>query len=382
MTTQNKLDQILGTSAAELRERVKKSRENAEKNKFKFNFTPRTIYDELSKYVIGQEEAMQRVCSAVSYHYKGLSKNGTNNKCNVLLIGPTGCGKTYLIQKVSEILRVPLIISDATRFSATGYVGDKVDSLVSDLLIKAKYDVNAASRGIIYLDEIDKIASKEMMGRDVSGRDVQNGLLKIIEGGEIRVNNGGSEVLINTKEILFIGGGAFSDLYKILKTTSKVEAGREKEFDNGEALENAKPPQLLKALEKYGIIPELLGRIPVIAKFRQLTKDDMVRILKESKDSPMNFYLKDLEAYGIKAKFSEDSYITIADLASTRGMGARGLKSVIEESLMPFKFYLPGMGITDLEISSKYILEPEETLLSLFEAQQNKPGGKNGKTKY
>jgi len=377
-----KLDELLGISAAQLRKKVKESQEKDIKEKFKFNLTPNELYDKVSEFVIGQEEALQKISNAICYHYKGLSKHGKNSKNNLLLIGPTGCGKSYVIQKIVDILKVPLISADATKYSGTGYVGDKIENLIQDLVIKSDYDINAASRGVIYLDEIDKIAVKEGSGRDVSGRDVQNGLLKIIEGGDVRVVCDGTERVVNTKDILFIGGGAFSDLYKILRATSSSAPDKQKEVDDGEILYRSKSHDLLKSLQRYGMIPELLGRIPVIAKFKQLTKDDLVKILKTSKESPIKLYQEDFTSYGINIKFAEDSYDAIATLAFEKGMGARGLKSVIEENLSPYKFYLPGSGLTDMTISGESIRKPEETLLSLIEAQQNKQaGGKNGKNK-
>jgi len=382
MARRNRLDDVLGREIAtqELRTRLDRQREQEEATRFKFDLTPRQLYNELAKFVIGQEEAIQRVSNAVCYHYQNLSRGREAKKSNVLLIGPTGCGKTYVVEKVSQILRVPLLISDATKYSAAGYVGDKVENLVQDLVIKADGDLNAASRGIIYIDEIDKIAAKDMLGRDVSGRDVQNGLLKIVESGDIKVMTREGERVLSTKNILFIGGGAFSDLYRMLRGNSQlgfVNPSRQKDVDDGEALYRAEPHELVKALQQYGMIPELLGRIPVIARFRQLSQEDLVRILKESEESPTKDYQRDFEAYGITAQFAPDAYETIAKLAYERGMGARGLISVIEESLTPFKFNLPGLGIQEIMLSSEAILNPDATLLALLETQKNKPQGGN-----
>lgn len=376
-----KLDDVLGIVEQELRENIGRTRAKADELRFKFEMTPRELYKNLSKYVIGQGEALQSVCNAVCYHYQSLSKSKENKKSNLLLIGPTGCGKTYAVEKVSQILETPLLISDATRFSGTGYVGENVDSLVQDLVIKAGGDLNTASRGIIYLDEIDKIAAVDGSGRDVSGRDVQNGLLKIVEAGDVKVLSKEGERIINTRDILFIGGGSFSGICNTLRGYSVADPTVQSDLNNDELLYEASAPEVIKALEKFGMIPELLGRIQVIARFRQLGKEDLIRILKESEESPLKDYKNDFKAYKIKVEFTPDSYETISELAYERGVGARGLKSVMEESLAPFKFYLPGTGIKNFSVSGKTILEPGETLLSLINAQKNKcKEVKNGKS--
>jgi len=342
--------------------------------KFKFDFTPRSLYEELDKYVMGQEEPRQRICNAICYHYKGLGDEGKNKKCNVLMIGPTGCGKTYVLEKISEIIDVPLLISDATKFSGTGYVGENVESLVHELLLKAQGDVSLASKGMIYIDEIDKIASSQVVGRDVSGRDVQNGLLKIVENSEVKVSDGKSVSVMPTKDILFIAGGAFSSIYDGLRKDNSFgfSLDRKNDLNDGEILADVDAQTLIKSLEKYGLIPEFLGRFPVLARFNQLSKDDLVEILKKSKDSPIISYTNDFKNYGIKISFSKDSYDTIANLAEERGVGARGLKSVLEEFLTPLKFNLPGLGIKKFEISSQTILEPDEFLVSFLDSQLNK----------
>jgi ATP-dependent Clp protease ATP-binding subunit ClpX len=374
--------EVLETSEAELRARVRKESEGEKKSRFNFNMTPRQLYSELSKYVIGQEDAMRQICNSVCYHYQSLSKVGTNHKNNMLLIGPTGCGKTYAIKKIAEIVKVPVLISDATKYSGTGYVGGNTEDIIGDLVVKSEGDLNAASRGIVYLDEMDKIAAAEAMGgRDVSGRDVQNGLLKIIEGGEVKVKINGIETMFDAKDVLFIGGGAFSGLYKTLRQYHSADPSKQKDSDDGQTLSAAKPYELIKALEKFGMIPEILGRISTVARFRQLSERDLLKILTESKESPIKNYCSDFEAYGIKVGFSEDALETIAKLAHERAVGARGLQAVLEEGLAPYKFYLPGTGISEVTISSKDILAPEKSVLSLIEITRTKLGGKNGKTK-
>ncbi len=292
------------------------------------------------------------------------------------MLGPTGCGKTYLVQKVAKAVKVPLIIGDATKFSGTGYVGGKVESLLQDLLVKAEYDLAAASRGIIYLDELDKIACKDGSGRDVSGRDVQNGLLKIIEGGnEFPVMHPTGQRMIKTDNILFIGGGAFSDLYKILRGQTGGDAKQGAENDDGELLFKANPGYLLKALMKYGMIPELLGRIPVIARLKALTKQELRDILTKSDESVLLQYVSDFKAYGTEVKFNESAYDTIAEKAFERGMGARGLGAVVEEALSPLKFHLPGTGVTEVEVTKQLIEYPLVTTLDIIQKHKKTLGG-------
>ena len=381
-TKKSKLDALLSIeqSEKELQEEIERREGFREKDKFSFEMSPRELYDALSKSVIGQEEAKQKIANAVCYHYANIANNGHgrrhSHKNNVLLIGPTGCGKTYLVQKVAQAVDVPLLISDATRFSGTGYVGENVDSLIQDLVMKANGNLNAASRGIIYLDEIDKIAARDTCGRDVSGRDVQAGLLKIVDGGsEIKVAVPGGERMVKTDDILFIGGGTFSDLYKQLRDVSTADPYRKTEFDNGEFLYATDTPQLLKALQKYGMLPELLGRIPVIARLKSLTQGDLRRILTDSDESVLRQYEKDFAAYGIGVSFDDSAYDAISERAYQRNMGARGLGAVVEESLSLLKFHLPGTEIEKLDVTAETIQNPLETTLNLIQEHKKRLGG-------
>lgn len=377
-----KLDALLsmGRSEGMLQAELGKEETARQSNRFTFSMTPKELYAFLGRFLIGQEEAQQKVANAVCYHYQHLAMPGqkprSTHKNNVLLIGPTGCGKTYIAQKLAQAVKVPLLISDATRFSAAGYVGDKVESLVQDLVIKAKGDLSSASRGIIYLDEIDKIAARETCGRDVSGRDVQGGLLKIIEGGsEIKVTLPTGERLIKTDDILFIGGGAFSDLYKHLRNASTANPRKRTEGEDGDFLYSADMPGLLKALQKYGMIPELLGRIPVIARLQSLSQGDLRRILTDSEESVLRQYEQDFAAYGITVAFDPSAYDALAERAYARGMGARGLGAVAEEALTPLKFHLPGTGITEALVTAETIQKPTETTLRLIQDHKTKLGG-------
>jgi len=375
----NKLDSLLSLeqSEKELENELEQKVTDEKKNTFSFDLTPRALYDKLCKSVIGQEEAKQKLSNAVCYHYKSISENKKNDKYknNVLLIGPTGCGKTYIVQKIAQALDIPLLIADATVFSGTGYVGEQVNSLVQDLVLKAEGDVNIASKGIIYLDEIDKIAAQQTSGRDVSGKDVQSGLLKIIEAGsEIKVILPEGERLIKTDNILFIAGGAFSELYQTLKSSSDADVSKKSDLDDGDFLQKCETPYLLKALKKFGMIPELLGRIPVISKLKSLTNDELKEIMIKSDDSITKRYQQDFKSYGINITFTDCAYEIIAQKAYERKMGARGLGAVVEEALTPLKFHAPGTGITEVEITEKNILNPLATTLELIKEYKNKLG--------
>ncbi|MBR9705872.1 AAA domain-containing protein [Candidatus Pacearchaeota archaeon] len=345
-----------------------------------FNKTPRDLFSDLTKYVIGQGQGLQQICNAVCYHYKGAEISG-RKKSNTLLIGPTGSGKTYAVEKVSQLLDVPLLIADSTRFSGTGYVGDNVSSLIQELVIKAEGDSEKAARGIIYLDEIDKIAAAKGGGRDVAGRDVQNGLLKLIESAQIPVMTSSGPKVMDTKDILFIAGGAFSELYKSLDKNIIEEFAVEQSANYGQLLHDADSPGLIMALTKYGLVPEFLGRFPVLTKFNELSKNDLVKILTESEESILKSYVGDFQAYDLKINFDEKSIDAIAQKAYERGIGARGLKSVMEEALSPFKFYLPGAGINELYVTDKTILQPQDALLSLIHDNKLQGGKTNGTSK-
>lgn len=366
-------------SARDLEAEVERRKSSKKDDRFTFDMTPKELYAILNKSVIDQEEAKQQLSNAICYHYQGIAsgvRKRNTHKNNVLLIGPTGCGKTFLVQKVAEAVSVPLSISDATNFSATGYVGENVTQLVQDLLSKTEGDLNAASRGIIYLDEIDKIAAKETVGKDVNGKEVQSGLLKIVEGGsEVKVATPYGERLMKTDNILFIAGGAFSDLYKQLRCSSTADPGRKKDLNDGEALYNADAPQLLKSLQKYGIIPELLGRIPVVARLRSLTKSDLKKILTDSDASVVRQYETDFASYGTTVKFDDTAYEAIAERAYQRGMGARALGAVLEEALTPLKFHLPGTGIQEVAVTAETIANPLEATLHLIQHYKGKHEG-------
>ena len=351
----------------------KKAKEKKEKPALDIHAipAPHKIKASLDEYIVGQDYAKKVMSVAVYNHYKRVAFDANDDieieKSNMLMVGPTGSGKTYMVRTLAKLLDVPLAITDATSLTEAGYIGDDIESVVSKLLAAADNDIEKAERGIIFIDEIDKIAKKRNTNqRDVSGESVQQGMLKLLEGADVEVPVGASSknamvpmVTVNTRNILFICGGAFPDLDSIIKERLNQEssmgfkAALKDQYDEDE---NILQKVTVEDIRTFGMIPEFIGRLPILFSLEALTEDMLVRILKEPRNAILKQYQKLLEMDEVKLEFEDEALHAIAKKAKEKKVGARALRAIIEEFMLDIMYEIPkDDNIGKVIITKEYI---------------------------
>ncbi len=366
-------------------------------SKKKEDLTPKGILKILDEYIVGQSHAKKALSVAVYNHYKRIDSFGNAdkenieiNKSNILMVGPTGCGKTLLAQTLARIIDVPFTMADATSLTEAGYVGDDVENIIGRLLQIANYDIEKAQRGIVYIDEIDKIARKsdDQARRDISGEGVQQGLLRIIEGTIASVptqpgrkSSQQEYVQIDTRNILFICAGAFCGLEKIIASRGKGTAigfgadVREKNDDSRmDIFRQAEPEDFIK----YGIIPEVVGRLPVIAPLDDLTEADLTRILSEPKNSVVKQYQKLFALDKVDLQFDDEALVEISRKAIARKTGARGLRAIVEQILLDTMFEIPSLSnVKSARVTKDSVLNNKPSKLKYFTQKESDSSDNN-----
>ena len=350
------LADLQGQGGIPNKQKLKKKKKDAPVLDIKNIPPPHKIKQSLDEYVIGQDYAKKVISVAVYNHYKRVATGTMDDieieKSNMLMIGPTGCGKTYLVKTLAKLLDVPLAIADATSLTEAGYIGDDIESVISKLLAAAGNDTERAEKGIVFIDEIDKIAKKKNTNsRDVSGESVQQGMLKLLEGADVEVPVGANSknamvplTTINTRNILFICGGAFPDLEEIIKErlTKQSSMGFNAQLkDAFDKEENLLSRVTVEDIRKFGMIPEFIGRLPIIFTLQGLTKDMLVKILTEPKNAILKQYQKLLELDEVKLEFADDALEAIAEKAMKKDTGARALRSIIEDFMLDIMYEVP-----------------------------------------